>query len=193
MSQPLCIDLFCGLGGWAEGFLAAGYRVIGFDNDPRFKGRYPGELVLQDVRTIDGQQWSGKVDVIVASPPCNRFTTWNINKQRDPERGMILVREAVRVIHEAKPQYWALENVRGSIGSISAEIGPWRAKYGQRNAQHYIWGYFPGHIRPYIFSPKFGVREGGKRSGRLIRRRGLSKEGRAKIPFSLAHSLCHSL
>lgn len=25
------IDLYCGLGGWAEGFLAEGYRVIGFD------------------------------------------------------------------------------------------------------------------------------------------------------------------
>lgn len=29
--KPLCIDLFCGLGGWAEGFIAEGYRVIGFD------------------------------------------------------------------------------------------------------------------------------------------------------------------
>jgi hypothetical protein len=24
-------DLFCGLGGWAEGFLAEGYEVVGFD------------------------------------------------------------------------------------------------------------------------------------------------------------------
>lgn len=24
-------DLFCGLGGWAEGFLAEGYAVTGFD------------------------------------------------------------------------------------------------------------------------------------------------------------------
>ena len=28
---PLCIDLFCGLGGWAEGFLAEGWDVVGFD------------------------------------------------------------------------------------------------------------------------------------------------------------------
>lgn len=31
MSRPLCVDLFCGLGGWTEGFLAEGYDVIGFD------------------------------------------------------------------------------------------------------------------------------------------------------------------
>lgn len=29
--MPLAIDLYCGLGGWAEGFLAEGYDVIGFD------------------------------------------------------------------------------------------------------------------------------------------------------------------
>jgi len=28
---PLGIDLFCGLGGWTEGLLAEGYRVVGFD------------------------------------------------------------------------------------------------------------------------------------------------------------------
>ena len=28
---PLAIDLFCGLGGWTEGLLAEGYRVVGFD------------------------------------------------------------------------------------------------------------------------------------------------------------------
>ena len=36
--RPLCIDLFCGLGGWAEGFLAEGWDVIGFDIE---RHRYP--------------------------------------------------------------------------------------------------------------------------------------------------------
>ncbi len=28
MNRPVAIDLFCGLGGWTEGLLAEGYRVI---------------------------------------------------------------------------------------------------------------------------------------------------------------------
>ena len=36
--EPLAIDLFCGLGGWTEGLLAEGYRVVGFDNE---RHRYP--------------------------------------------------------------------------------------------------------------------------------------------------------
>ena len=57
--KPLCIDLFCGLGGWAQGFLAEGYWVIGFDIERHCYGeeRYPGDLVLQDVRTLHGSQF----------------------------------------------------------------------------------------------------------------------------------------
>ena len=29
--KPLCVDLYCGLGGWSEGFLSEGYDCIGFD------------------------------------------------------------------------------------------------------------------------------------------------------------------
>lgn len=48
---PLAIDLFCGLGGWTDGLLAEGYRVIGFDIERHVYGdeRYPAQLVLQDV------------------------------------------------------------------------------------------------------------------------------------------------
>jgi hypothetical protein len=37
---PLVIDLFCGLGGWAEGLLAEGWEVVGFDIERhRYLGR----------------------------------------------------------------------------------------------------------------------------------------------------------
>ena len=75
--KPLFIDLFCGLGGWAEGALAAGYDVVGFDNGataPYAHGaKYPGQLVLQDVLMLHGSQFRDAA-VIVASPPCQNYS-----------------------------------------------------------------------------------------------------------------------
>lgn len=86
MSQPLAIDLYCGLGGWTEGLLAEGYRVVGFDNEQHAYGehRYPAQLVIQDVRTLHGSQFKDAA-LIVASPPCTEFSymamPWSRAKQ----------------------------------------------------------------------------------------------------------------
>jgi hypothetical protein len=73
--MKLAIDLYCGLGGWAEGLLAEGYIVIGFDIERHDYGTggYPGKLVIQDVRTLDGARFKDAA-VIVASPPCQEFS-----------------------------------------------------------------------------------------------------------------------
>lgn len=82
----LAIDLYAGLGGWTDGLLAAGFDVIGFDSERHVYGdhEYPAQLVLQDVRTLDGAQFAG-ADLIVASPPCTEYSymamPWSRAKQ----------------------------------------------------------------------------------------------------------------
>jgi len=73
--KPLAIDLFCGLGGWTDGLLAAGYRVVGFDIERHVYGdsKYPAQLVLQDVLTICGSQFRDAI-LIVASSPCQNYS-----------------------------------------------------------------------------------------------------------------------
>ena len=75
IKKPLCIDLFSGLGGWSEGFLAEEYFCVGFDNGAAgidLKS-YPGQLVFQDILTLHGKQFK-EATIIVASPPCQEFS-----------------------------------------------------------------------------------------------------------------------
>src|SRR6188508_2094368 len=49
MPRPLAIDLFCGLGGWAEGLLAEGFDVVGFDIE---RHRYPERVLNSGARKV---------------------------------------------------------------------------------------------------------------------------------------------
>lgn len=160
MSKPLCIDLFCGLGGWANGFLAEGYDVIGFDIERHVYGedKYPGQLVLQDVRTLHGSQFR-KAAVIVASPPCQAYSyrampwrkLWLENARMDddgaPAGNYIppdpihndLFRACFRIAEEAGLPI-VIENVKGA----QKFMGSAKWHYGS----FYLWGDVPALMPP---------------------------------------------
>src|SRR5207245_10992966 len=113
------LDLFCGMDGWSIGFHREGFYCLGVDI---VDVGYPYDFVRQDIHDFDGSDYS-KIDVVLASPPCTEFspvTKLSAAKgqrgQPDPNgpKGIGLVNEAIRVIKEANPKYWCLENVYGS-------------------------------------------------------------------------------
>lgn len=122
----LCIDLFCGMGGWSVGFHRQGYGCVGID---RVDVGYPYDLILSDV--VDYHPPRGAT-ALVMSPPCTEFSSMTRiaakkgqRGEADPEgEGMRLVNEAVRVRDEARPIFWVLENVMGSIPYIEKVLGP---------------------------------------------------------------------
>jgi hypothetical protein len=155
--RPPCIDLFCGLGGWAEGFLAEGYDVIGFDIERHDYGTggYPGRLVLQDVLTLDGAQFRDAA-IIVASPPCQRYSymalPWKRAKrearwqrwERDSPFGNFTLNALFdacfriqREASEAAGRYIPLvvENVKG------AQL--WVGRAAWHYGSYYLWGDVP--------------------------------------------------
>jgi len=75
MSKPIVYDLYCGLGGWSEGFLSEGYECIGFDIKAHDygEGGYPGELRLRDLLTVDGAELKDAA-CIVGSSPCQKYS-----------------------------------------------------------------------------------------------------------------------
>jgi hypothetical protein len=142
--RPLAIDLFCGLGGWAEGLLAGGWDVIGFDIERHVYGehRYPAQLVLQDVLTLHGSQFRS-ADLIVASPPCQAYSyramPWKRAKSLPPPDNTLfeacfrIQREAYEAAGRHIPM--VVENVRGA----QKWVGRARFNYGS----FYLWGDVP--------------------------------------------------
>lgn len=193
LTKPLCIDLFCGYGGWARGFLGAGYRVIGFDNERKCAKRYPGEFVLADVRNIDGYRFRD-AHVIVASPPCQEFSDLRFLRKNPPAPNMELIETCLRIRKESRVQT-IIENVRGArrfIGPSVAHRGPF-----------YLWGDVPtifGTMPPYkkvgavarARNPDGGLRPSRLRQwGARSRSQGGARE-RAMIPYPLARALAEA-
>jgi len=154
--RPLAIDLFCGLGGWTEGLLAEGYRVVGFDIERHQYGarRYPAQLVIQDVLTLHGSQFKGAT-LIVASPPCQEYSymamPWKLAKAKaaalraDTTGRMLadlnrLFDACFRIQAEAslaagRHVPMVVENVRGAQ--------PWVGRARWNFGSFYLWGDVP--------------------------------------------------
>jgi hypothetical protein len=144
LRKPLAIDLFCGLGGWTEGLLAEGYRVVGFDIERHDYGTggYPAQLVIQDVLTLHGSQFKDAA-LIVASPPCQAYSyramPWKRAKALPPPDNSLfeacfrIQREACEAAGRHIPL--VVENVKGA----QKWVGRARWHFGS----FYLWGDVP--------------------------------------------------
>lgn len=170
--KPIVFDLFCGLGGWSEAFIAEGFRAIGFDIEKHDYGNgcYPGELVLRDVRSIDGRELVKQYGVpacIVASPPCQEFSymamPWSKAKRKEQEilanpaertRLTDLFNQCFRIqreVSEAAGHYVpiVIENVRGA----QKWVGKARWNFGS----FYLWGDVPALMPIAMKAQKFNL------------------------------------
>ena len=123
----LCLDLFCGTAGATAAFRGKpGWEVIGVDND----GRRAAD-VIADVRRLP---FTGNVDFIWASPPCQEFSTMPPGRAgRRPSLDLIFA--TLSAVRDLRPKYWVMENVVGAIPFLGAPL--------QKIGPFCLWGYFP--------------------------------------------------
>jgi hypothetical protein len=157
--RPLAFDLFSGLGGWAEGLIAEGWRVIGVDIEDMFEvcgATKPEhyELMVRDILTVHGAELKD-ANLIVSSSPCTEYSYMAMPWARAKAKAAAIradeTGEAVRRLNalydaqfriqreasEAKGEYipMVVENVRGAI--------PWVGRSAWNYGSYHLWGDVP--------------------------------------------------
>ena len=84
---------------------------------------------------------------VIANPVCTEFSTAKgFHKENDIEKGMLLVRHCQRIIEQAKPKWWVMENpakgkLQDVVGKPKAIYQPWQ--YGSPwTKKTALWGNF---------------------------------------------------
>jgi site-specific DNA-cytosine methylase len=178
------LDLFCGRGGWSRPFVEDGDEVDGVDIVDT--GVYPGNLILQDIRTFHPTK---EYDFVIGSSPCIEFSLAKMNYKWHPEGqdiqgGLSLVKEFGRVWQESKAPLWALENV--STLAWWFPMNPiWHFKIGSK-ARRCLWGNIPISLR---------TREEWTEERRNLRSlfSGKNPDKTAEIPYPIARFIANTV
>jgi len=104
------LELFCGLGGWSQGFhdIFPDAEFYGIDIEDL---GYPYNFIKADLNDWEPDQY---YDVVLASPPCTEFSiAKKITAGTDERIGLDLVYRTFYLIEQIKPKWYVIENVKG--------------------------------------------------------------------------------
>ena len=128
MAQPTVIDLFCGIGGFSKGFEKAGFNILmGVDNwetalktfERNHKNSIPFLFDISKKNNPLFEEYKGKVDIIIAGPPCQGFSMSGKRNTGDSRNS--LFEEVIRVSSIIKPKIIVIENVVGLLSMKNLE------------------------------------------------------------------------
>lgn len=129
--EKIILHLCADTGSDSKPYADAGYTVIKVGSDIGVENFMPPE----------------NVHGIIANPPCTEFSTARATgKARNPDDGMYLVEQCLRIIEQAKPVWWVIENpakgvLKNYLGKPKYEYEPWwfGSPWTKRTA---LWGTF---------------------------------------------------
>ena len=121
------VALFCGAGGFSEGFRQAGFRIVaGVDNNPvallTYAANFPEARALRiDMADDFEANWrqirdtvGETVDVVIGGPPCQGISLSGPRRISDPRNQLLLA--FVKMVSQIRPRAFILENVPGVSG-----------------------------------------------------------------------------
>jgi DNA (cytosine-5)-methyltransferase 1 len=132
------VSLFTGIGGLDLGMERAGFRVaVAVEADPVraevLKANRPRwNVVCEDVRRLDAESilsagglLAREPALVVGGPPCQPFSKaalWIKKGSADEDPRALLVLEFYRVVRDAKPLGFIMENVQGLFGKLGNQV-----------------------------------------------------------------------
>lgn len=184
------IDLYCGAGGFSEGFRQMGFDVVaGFDNWDEARITYsknqPGSWVPEKYSNIPRfrgdivrliRERIGEIDVVIGGPPCVEYSSSKNGGNGNVKSGLRQVRAFFEIVEDLEPEYWIMENVPRIETFMEEAIGkgylspPARRKKWVFDSQYHgvpqarrrlFTGDFPGEVVS-------GWEEQRKRTGSIV-------------------------
>ncbi|TFH57298.1 DNA cytosine methyltransferase [Glutamicibacter arilaitensis] len=109
MTKLKLLDLYCGAGGAAQGYIDAGFDVTGIDINPQ--PDYPGKFIQGDALAYLAAH-GHEYDARHASPPCQASST--LTKGTNKGKEYLNLIPATRALLRVTGGPWVMENVQGS-------------------------------------------------------------------------------
>lgn len=110
-----------------------------------------GPDLLWDERIEDFAAPAGRFDGIIGGPPCQNYS--DANRRRDEREGDRLVLEFLRLVEQARPRWWLIENCRRipTVGSNYCNtqrisVTDWEFGGCSERLRHIQFGHQDGHI-----------------------------------------------
>lgn len=143
------LDLFCGAGGMAEGFLQAGFAIpFASDKSEQAELTYTGrhkqlgietKFYCGDVSELSEEKELksflgssiNEIDVVCGGPPCQGFS---LAGQRNPlDKRNQLVQSYIKILSQVKPKYFVMENVLGILSAKFIDYQGVKLSYINKN------------------------------------------------------------
>ena len=122
------ISLFSSAGVGCFGFKKEGYNCIATNEllEKRMKiqrinnkCKYQSGYIVGDIKENEVKEklyneikiWDNKVDVIIATPPCQGMSVANLKKNKNDIYRNSLIVETIEIISKIKPKFFIFENV----------------------------------------------------------------------------------
>lgn len=202
------LDLFSGTGGWSDPWLACRHDVKRVELDPGLAERTGA--IQHDVTDTAGlieRLGDWRPDVLLASPPCNSFSTMTMGRMWTPDGepkhptavlGRAAVEATLRLIVALDPDWFIIENPRARLRTLPMLAGltrstVWYCRFGEQRAKPTdLWHRLPWHLHQQLDDPIFRCHNGNAdhlsapRGSSTGTQGGFTREESYRIPQVLA-------